>query len=547
MNMNEESESVPSNGSLPEMLTVTILSTFNDSMGENSERAAQVFRAHSLIVSMFALAFTAVVGFLSSSVVITTLAIGRLIKDHYYILLATLLIIAIIFNVIWSPLEIICLLMYHNGNTLFLSMKETTHSLFLLLIATKAGLLFLIALWFLLSEYGCSKACRKFLVYIGLPLVLSIGFAVGILYGVLSYSYELSADSQSFYHILNSKSYLMKILVLTILIGLLLIKCLLFLAVKLKQKTIEKPRANSVASTSEHSITLPTLTPSDSGGEYKELKSKPLRKNSHPPNQLLVSNNPSGVTQGDPQTHKKNSFSFNSGAFLQMFGRRRHTICQFGEIGDNGYTDHQTQAQGYQYVRKFSVDIAALQAQLEDPKSHSSISSFKSAEDLPPNPFQQPSIRTPSSIEEASTSFKSIGKKSSAPPRITVESVVEEESHPSISKEIHNVSMTQCYKTCVILLISFLVSIMPVYLTEAIRSLISVDSYINSLICTTALSGLSTVIFPLTVIFTDATVYKAFRTMLSQCCLGADKDTALKETQSMLPSVVPSDSRISQL
>ncbi|GAB1599958.1 uncharacterized protein LOC115213907 [Argonauta hians] len=545
--MESTEDCVMENCSLPEMVTTGIVSAYNMSTIDSSEIANHVFGSHSLIISMFALAFTAVVGFLSSCVVITTLAIGHLIKRHYYVLLTTLLIVAIVFNVIWSPLEVICLLMYHSGNAMFLSVKESTHALYLFLITTKAGLLVLIVLWFLLSQYGCSKTCQKFLVFIGLPFVLIIGVAIGVLYGVLSYLYELPTDGQQFYHMFNIKSYITKILVLTIIIGLLFVASLILLAIKLKEKPNKKPRVNSVTSMSEQSITLPTLSPDDSVSEYKELKPKPSRKSSQPPNHLLVSPNPPDMTQNQSEAHKKNSFSFNSGALMNMFGRRRHTICQFGEIGDTGFTDHQTQAQGYQYVRKFSVDVAALQAQLEDPKSHSSISSFKSAEDLAPNPFLPSNIQTPSSIEEPSTSFKSTSKKSSVvpPPRILVESMAEEESHQTTSKEFQNFSMSQCYTICVTLLISFLISVAPVFVTEAISPVIGLDFYINSLICTTALSSIITVIFPLTIMFTDSAVYKAFRAMLSQCCL--TEDLATNEAESMLHSVIPSDSRMSQL
>jgi hypothetical protein len=50
--------------------------------------------------------------------------------------------------------------------------------------------------------------------------------------------------------------------------------------------------------------------------------------------------------------------------YLRQHLRRRHTIGQIGSTG----LDVMEKAKQYNYVRKFSVDIQALQAQLENPK-----------------------------------------------------------------------------------------------------------------------------------------------------------------------------------
>ena len=62
----------------------------------------------------------------------------------------------------------------------------------------------------------------------------------------------------------------------------------------------------------------------------------------------------------------------------QVLGRRRHTICQIGDSssgagggvnpGGGSGNDPIGKAKQYNYVRKFSVDISALQAQLQNPK-----------------------------------------------------------------------------------------------------------------------------------------------------------------------------------
>ncbi|XP_035828053.1 uncharacterized protein LOC101861484 [Aplysia californica] len=54
----------------------------------------------------------------------------------------------------------------------------------------------------------------------------------------------------------------------------------------------------------------------------------------------------------------------------QVLGRRRHTICQISDSSSaaSAPVDPVSKAKQYNYVRKFSVDISALQAQLQNPK-----------------------------------------------------------------------------------------------------------------------------------------------------------------------------------
>ncbi|GFN79439.1 hypothetical protein PoB_000594500 [Plakobranchus ocellatus] len=78
----------------------------------------------------------------------------------------------------------------------------------------------------------------------------------------------------------------------------------------------------------------------------------------------------------------------------QVLGRRRHTICQIGDSSNGGggggpgggtTNDPINKAKQYNYVRKFSVDIAALQAQLQNPKSFKD-APFQSDMDLTKRP-----------------------------------------------------------------------------------------------------------------------------------------------------------------
>lgn len=504
-----------------------------------------MIHTYALVLSAFILAITGIIGLVSSSVVLTALTMGHLLKHYRYVLLASLLIISILFNVVWSPLEIVCLLMYQSNNTLFLAIKDSAHSLYFMLLIMIGGVLGLFLLWFLFCFHSYTKQWKKYLVITGLPFIVLLGIGLATLYGLMSLAYESPYRDQSFYHLLNRESYIVKLIALTIVIGTLFIGIMVLIALRMSQLTFQL-EAESLTSISDHSITLPTLTPSDSGSEYKEFKQKPKQKESK--GQLMVNNIPPGI-RNDQSREKKNSFAFNSAALMQMFGRRRHTISNIGEIGDNGYTEHQMQAQGYQYVRKFSVDITALQAQLEDPKSHSSMSSFKSAEDMPQSNASLsmiPITKKICSIEEPSTS-KPL-KKSSAPPRIMVEPVLEEEFHQTIEQRISEERQSHNnFRLCLLLLITYTLSVIPMYITESIRSLVSLDVYINSLICVTAISSIQTVIFPHIIICTDSLVYKVLRNLISACCVPKAKDKQQKETQSMLPHPTPSDFSVSQL
>ena len=536
----ENSTAIP-NGSLPEMVTYGMVQSFNQS-NEFAGLGVPVIQTYALVISAFILAITAIIGLLSSSVVLTALTIGHLLKHYHYILLASLLIISILFNVVWSPLEIVCLLMYQSNNNLFLAIKDSAHSLYFMLLIMIGGVLGLLLLRFLFCFHSYTKRWSKYLAIIGLPFIVLLGIGLATLYGLMSLAHESPYRDQLFYHLLNRESYIVKLISLTIVIGSLFIGIMILLALRMSQLTFQLS-TESITSISDHSITLPTLTPSDSGSEYKEFKPKPKPKESK--GQLLVNNIVPGA-KSEQGPLKKNSFAIHSTALMQMFGRRRHTISNIGEI-DNSFTDHQRQAQGYQYVRKFSVDITALQAQLEDPKSHSSMSSFKSAEDMPQSNASfsmMPITKKGCSIEEPSTSRPL--KKSSAPPRIMVEPVLEEEFHQTIEQKISEERQTHSnFRLCLLLLITFIMSVIPMYITESIRSLVTLDSYINSLICVTAVSSIQTVIFPHIIICTDTSVYKVLRNLITKCCVPTTDNKEQKESQSMLPQ--PSDYSISQL
>lgn len=543
-----ENSTSPPNVSLTD-ITYGMVQSFNQTANEFVGFGMPMIQTYALVLSAFILAITAILGLLSSTVVITALTVGQLLKHAHYILLASLLIVSILFNVVWSPLEIVCLLMYQSNNDLFLAIKDSAHSLYFMLLIMIGGVLSLLLLWFLFCFNSYTKKLTKYLVVVGLPLIVLLGIGLASLYGLISLIYEKPYRDQPLYHLLNRESYIVKLIVLTITIGCLFIGIMIILALRMSQLTFQLS-AESLTSISEHSITLPTLTPSESGSEYKELKQKAKQKESK--GQLVVNNFPPG-TKSEQGALKKNSFALNSIALMQMFGRRRHTISNIGEIdlSDNGYTEHQRRAQGYQYVRKFSVDITALQAQLEDPKSHSSMSSFKSAEEMPQSnaSFSMgPAIKIPCSIEEPSTSATKPLKKSSAPPRIMVEPVLEEDFHQTIKQRITEEQQSQnSFRLCLLLLVTYILSVIPMYITESIRSLITLDSYINSLICVTAVSSIQTVIFPHIIICTDSLVYKVLRDLITRCCVPSTKQKQEKESQSMLPQPVQSDFSISQL
>lgn len=133
----------------------------------------------------------------------------------------------------------------------------------------------------------------------------------------------------------------------------------------------------------------------------------------------------------------------------QVLGRRRHTICQIGDSSTGSTLDPTAKAKQYNYVRKFSVDVSALQAQLENPKSFKDKVPFQSDQDLRPHlnktkpsetriPFLPLSPLGPKPMDTQENKYSDAsGLKLAIPPRppvITVSEEVKEEPEKEIEE-----------------------------------------------------------------------------------------------------------------
>ena len=132
----------------------------------------------------------------------------------------------------------------------------------------------------------------------------------------------------------------------------------------------------------------------------------------------------------------------------QVLGRRRHTICQIGDSSTP--PDPIAKAKQYNYVRKFSVDISALQAQLENPKLFKDTMPFASHQDLRQKPPQDevgkartpelkgPLLPLPSLPPRPNSAEPGAGLKlpvPARPPVITVSEEVKEDVDGEIQEE----------------------------------------------------------------------------------------------------------------
>ncbi|XP_046359778.1 uncharacterized protein LOC124137493 [Haliotis rufescens] len=555
---------------------------FNETLQQETK-----LEAYSVVLSVTTLLLAAIGGGAGSLTVICAILEGKSIHKLSYSIILVLLFACLVLDLLWTPQEILHLLYYHytyqNPTQYF---KIFVHGMYLLLSIVMA-----VAIVFVSAENifrQCShmgKMFQKIWSITGSITAVLVGLCMAGSYLVISTQNETNVPE--YFVVFNSRSFCMKVVILGIFTFLVLaiMLCVIFSAI-IHKKHSGGFHGNS-NSGCKHQV--PTLLIRDPEGNPSEDESEDTPSvHAASPLPLLAINAAGGPSRDGPMPispKNKNMLGVN---MTQILGRRRHTICQIGDSSTN-FMDPAEKAKKYTYVRKFSVDISALQAQLENPKLFSGKAPFQSDTDLQSKsrnnsqkgrlPLKTPVLK----FDEKDEKVESEEVKNDVRPMLPLITVsddegtekeevdaksehesVEEGSEkdkttltfklPNMSEECHgsdheslhsfdNDSTTDLTlsftKLSCLLSVTFCLCTLPLFLTEVLRNHLSTIAYINITTCTLALSTIQTIIYPQVIICMDSVVHRAVHKLwirfLRRCrCTAASIDEDGEENRTNL-------------
>lgn len=571
---------------------------------------------YSIVVSTTVLLFAILFGGGGCITVLIAMFVHRLLQKLRFILIAILLVVCCIFDLIWCPIEITRLVLHHqniNGNTVssdaIHGLKYVGSSLYISLLCTTAAMVVLICVQNLLKivrKYDNIPKLKLGIIFILIWLIISISLTIA--YILVSHGDQ---DDQV-YHSINKASFHFKIGLQALWIVLLLIPVSLMMLIHLNPKfwktkilketsdlhstdnfTVPSLIIKSVEeigdedNEEESSIALPSPdvvkdSASGSGSPVSKSSKSALKKRSgSPSSQKVVFADTPSPTREEASPSPKFGERFKSPNHLgvnmaAILGRRRHTIAQISDP----HLDLMQKAKTYTYVRKFSVDISALQAQLENPKLSTNFP-FHSQQDIKASPkdglekqattfgsqqkctkrsrdeiIQSQEIAEESEnelenemndskgdkvndkVDTSSLQSQNVSNRSMhsqrdsicpTPPLISLTKSDGEEKQLEINSEENiledsfqsSVQMSSklhkpCKLSC-LLVATFILSIIPMFVTELLRDhCLSPNAYINIVTCMTAITTVQTMIYPQVIFCVDANINKAVHRSLTK-------------------------------
>ncbi|KAK3100439.1 hypothetical protein FSP39_019995 [Pinctada imbricata] len=524
---------------------------------------------YTVVLSVTTLSVAMIFGTGGNIILLFSVIVSRLVKRLRYGLIALLLFASLLFDLIYCPTEIYHLIShYHSTNSELLaspSIKFAAPSMYLFLITGITCVLILISVYNLCVLTDKFKCLYRY-VLSAFCVVLSLAIMLGpsISYGVMSKSTE-GSDSMQSYHILNSDSFIFRVIIYSLwifLAVLVLVGMISFILVTkhtIKRQTRDESSVYSEPPTPER-LNIPTLlikgTDDASNAdndkddcdeeleeEEDEIQILPLRNSLLNKNDSHSTKEDNTSTLGDlpsPSRTKNHHLGVNMAAYL---GRRRHTIGQIGTTG----LEHLEKAKNYNYVRKFSVDIQALQAQLENPKIHAEFP-FRSDTELQKSgqnsdkkdltliqrahtptidtrQMQNESsdsktksdsnhdVRTEVEEKEQTSNVQDSSHETLSPPVITLSETTADECHDTPDTSTMDKS-SSFIKLSTLLVTTFIFCLLPMFITETVRDHLSKNAYINILTCTLALSVIQTIIYPHIVFCMDNLVHSSVHKLL---------------------------------
>lgn len=490
----------------------TINSTSALDMESDMSPTGLELETYSIVLSIATLTLSVVFGTGGNILIFLSMCTNKLLRKSKYAQLSCLLLICLLFDLIWAPMEIGHLIYFHKHSVPLDGLKLASQSLYMLLISAIAlTLTLLVAFRFLLICGKCTRRLKKLSAFIGLPVDIVTSFALSLVYGIISVSHE--PDMPECYVIMNKTTFLFKVVLITIYIFS-LGTLLLGMPAHARWGQFKSNNDDKISTASSTPIEPPYVVPQldigntiedDMSGEEADTMPSPMKKN--------TSSSKINAQKGSPAA-PKTSLQVN---FLPpSHGRRRHTICQIG----NSAMDPQLKALQYNYVRKWSVDITALQAQLENPKIHGSDKAFESSTEEDVGEKKDHDANGSLIIEPVTPDdVKKDGPQHL--PLIMLNDSMEVSSVDDVdSNKITMKGSKHAFKFSYLLSANFILCILPMYITDALRDKLSHNAYVNIITCTTALSIIQTIIYPYIIICLDSTVNKyahKFFSQLRQC------------------------------
>ena len=514
-------------------------------------------QAYSVVLSATTLLLAALAGGGGNLAVLFTIVTGKAIEKASYAVVLTLLAACLAFDFLWAPLEIVHLLYYHHANqNVTHDYKVMIHGIYVFLVTVISSAIIFVSVKNILCLYDkFGKKCKKVWPTIGCVVSVFLGLIAVSVYVTTVTIYE--GNLREYFPVMNKMSFCFK----AIMIGLTMFLVLVMMTVVITiAVTKHKHLDDTFHSNSESKNTIPQVLIGETDVTDDESET-PSAQGGSPLPLLTVNTDGEATNRGDnsstlgelPNPSKnKNMLGVN---MAHILGRRRHTICQIGDSSSN-LMDPAEKAKKYTYIRKFSVDISALQAQLENPKIFSGKAPFQSDTDVSKRESAKPIVRAPLvapalKLDERSMKcdFKNEVRPTPTLPVITVSDDegqekedettdneeddddesekpiltfklpnLTEESHADRDKESsHSSERDQSVseheeafvKLSCLLSTTFCLCMLPLFLTEVLRYHLATNAYVNVSTCTTALSAIQTIVYPQILICMDGTVHKA--------------------------------------
>ncbi|XP_033742648.1 uncharacterized protein LOC117329059 [Pecten maximus] len=521
----------------------------NDSVSIHLNQSETKMELYSIVLSTTMLCLAMVFGTGGNITILVSLCTYRLLRKHHYILIAMFLVTCLILDIVWCPMEIYHLIQHHHDNTAVdATFTFAGQSLYIFLITTILCILSIVSVQSL-CKLSSNWISRHFVLALTLAVSLILVLSVAVGYGVLS-SIREGNTKPTEYQILNEESYNYRIIVYSFSLWMAISFVMLITLVICRRKTAKDLNVDIASEYSEpptpERLNIPTLLIKGSEEEGSDNEKEEDKKSISNSQRFLSMQGASSTkednmsTIGELPSPSKSKISSNHLGvnMAAILGRRRHTIGQIGPTG----LDVGEKTKQYNYVRKFSVDIEALQAQLENPKVYGGAISFRSDTELQKSTQNDNKMELPqrphtplldmrlsglhktqleekneeNSDEENVDKDDDVSNKEDydmenanhiceklqnsshetlSPPIITLSETTGDELNEPMADNRFNKGMSHYRLTC-LLLVTFVCCLLPMFITEAVRGLLSQRAYINILTCTMSLSVVQTIIFP---------------------------------------------------